>query len=180
MSYHLMRKEDEPLCGAGDGLLTYREDVADCVACWRVEAARGYRAGIEAAAKILDAEARPFAMRGGSHYLIITQAAVAIRALSAPAAPTAPERGACEHKNYRVNFSGEEMRTCPAGCGAFWDSHADKWFGGEPNREAGRCNACNCQHTATTCSGCCGRGWNYDQDGGEDDCPVCKGTGSAP
>lgn len=35
MSYHLMLREDEPLCGGKDGLLTFREDVADCPACWR-------------------------------------------------------------------------------------------------------------------------------------------------
>lgn len=35
MSYHLMLSEDVPLCGGKEGLLTFREDVADCPACWR-------------------------------------------------------------------------------------------------------------------------------------------------
>ncbi len=41
MAYHLMIEEDQPLCGTtnGGGALTYREDVANCVPCWRAYAA---------------------------------------------------------------------------------------------------------------------------------------------
>jgi hypothetical protein len=35
--YHLMREEDVPLCGARDGLLTFREELADCPRCWQRE-----------------------------------------------------------------------------------------------------------------------------------------------
>ena len=40
--FHLMVEEDRPLCGnTKDGAgLTYRDDVADCMACWRAYAAR--------------------------------------------------------------------------------------------------------------------------------------------
>ena len=42
MTYHLMIEEDQPLCGGSleDGYLTYREDAADCVPCWRAYAVR--------------------------------------------------------------------------------------------------------------------------------------------
>lgn len=42
MTYHLMIEEDQPLCGGSleDGYLTYREDAANCVPCWRAYATR--------------------------------------------------------------------------------------------------------------------------------------------
>ena len=123
--------------------------------CEKCAEERGFRAGIEAAAKVVEASARPHFDRSGREYLAMQSVAIIIRSLS-PAEPGVVFQSEAAHDEARMAGAGADSGPVRARV-------SDLQPVAPPHSER--------------CPGCNGHGWLYLNDSARK-CLRCHGTGT--